>query len=54
MKCDVSVPNELKFLLGEVVYRFGRADVLVKNGIVTLALQDAGGMTGRVVNAGEF
>lgn len=26
----------------------------VKNGIVTLALQDAGGMTGQVVNADAF
>lgn len=31
VKCDVSVPNDIQFLMGETVYRFGRVDVLVNN-----------------------
>ena len=31
VKCDVSVTNDLQFLVGEAVYRFGRIDVLVNN-----------------------
>ena len=31
VKCDVSVVDELQFMVGEAVYRYGRVDVLVNN-----------------------
>jgi NAD(P)-dependent dehydrogenase (short-subunit alcohol dehydrogenase family) len=31
VKCDVSVPDDIHYMVGEAVYRYGRIDVLVNN-----------------------